>query len=108
MKPPRALQPLAWTWAALLVLLFASLGSAYLPLGAFNLVAGLAIAGVKIGLIARWFMHLHRAPVWSRLAALVAVCALALLAGFTVFEGATRAADPAPWQLPQQLPPARR
>jgi cytochrome c oxidase subunit 4 len=108
MSLPRAMRPLAWVWGALLALLFASLGSAYLPLGRLNLVAGLAIALVKIALIVRWFMHLNRAPVWSALAALVAVCALALLAAFTVFEGATRPADPAGWQQPQQLPAARQ
>lgn len=103
----RSVRPLAAVWAVLLALLFASLGSAYLPLGAFNLVAGLAIALLKIGLIVRWFMHLDRAPAWSGVAALVGVCALALLVAFTAFEGATRPADPAAWQQPAQLPPAR-
>lgn len=103
----RTAQTLVWTWCALLALLLASVGSAYLPLGAFNLVASLTIALVKTGLIARWFMRLDQSPTWSRLAALVAVCALALLAGLTVFEGATRPPAPASWQSPQQLPPAR-
>jgi cytochrome c oxidase subunit 4 len=104
-RPRRAARPLVLVWLALLVLLFASLGSAYLPLGPLNLVAGLAIAALKIALIVRCFMHLNRSPAWSGMAALAALCALVLLAALTTFEGATRPADPAVWQQPQQLPP---
>lgn len=115
MKPMHS--PSAWrrqarvlvaVWVALLVLLFSSLGSAWLHLGILNLVAGLAIAALKIALIVRWFMQLDRSPRWSVLAALVAACALALLAGLTVFEGTTRPRDPAVFQQPDQLPPLRR
>jgi DHA2 family multidrug resistance protein len=77
-------------------------------LGRLNLVAGLAIAALKIGLIVRWFMHLNRSPAWSGMATLVALCARVLLAALTVFEGATRPHDAAVWQQPQQLPPARK
>lgn len=103
----RAARPLLLVWLALMALLFASLGSAYLPIGRLNLIAGLVIAAVKIVFIVRWFMRLDRSPVWSAVAALVALTALALLGGLTAFEGATRPNDPAVWQAPQQLPPAR-
>ena len=49
-------------WAALLVLLVASLALAYVPLGAWNLPVGLAIAAVKAALVGFFFMTLRRAP----------------------------------------------
>ena len=94
-------------WLALVLLLLASLGSAYLPLGRFNLVAGVGIALVNTALIGRWFMQLHRAGAWSRVAAVTALCALLLLAGLSGFDGATRSDAAAPYQVPQQLPPLR-
>lgn len=103
----RTTRPLLFTWLALLALLLASFASAYVPLGRFQLSAALLIAALKIGLIVRWFMHLNRSPAWSAIAALAALCAVMLLFGFTAFEGATRPADPVPWQQPAQLPSVR-
>jgi hypothetical protein len=53
----------------LLALMFASLGSAYLRLGAFNVVAGLAIAGIKAALVLWLFMRLRDAPALMRFVA---------------------------------------
>jgi cytochrome c oxidase subunit 4 len=47
-------------FAALLVLVAATIGAAYLDLGPMNLVATLAIACVKTFLVMAFFMHLWR------------------------------------------------
>ena len=54
----RPVRRLLLAWAALVALMLASLGSAYLPLGAGNLVAGVVIAAVKTGIVAWVFMRL--------------------------------------------------
>jgi caa(3)-type oxidase subunit IV len=77
-------------WLALLVLLLLSLGSAYLSLGAFNLVISLAIAAIKIALIVVVFMKLPGASSWSRVAAWAALVLLAVLGTLSAFEGLTR------------------
>ena len=64
--------PLA-VWAALVGLLFLSLGAAFAPLGPFKTATSLAIAGVKVILIALVFMKLDRASNLVRLAALAGV-----------------------------------
>lgn len=61
--------PLA-IWAALVVLLFLSLGAAYAPLGPFKTATSLGIAGVKVILIGLVFMKLDRSTNLVRLAAL--------------------------------------
>ena len=57
-------------WAALVTLLFLSLGAAYTPLGPFKTATSLAIAGIKVILIALVFMKLDRASNLVRIAAL--------------------------------------
>lgn len=61
----RALLAAWWSnlavWVALLVLLFGSLGLAYVPLGAWNFPIGIAIAGIKVSLVAYVFMSLRKA-----------------------------------------------
>ena len=53
-------------YAALLVLLAATIGAAYLPLGRLALPAAFAIAFAKTGLVMVYFMHLRTSPrlVW--------------------------------------------
>ena len=75
--------PLA-VWAALVALLFLSLGAAFAPLGPFKTATSLAIAGVKVILIALVFMKLDRSSNLVRLAAvagLIWASFLFLLAG---------------------------
>ena len=55
--------------AALMVLLVATVGVSFLPLGKFGIVVAMAIAAAKVMLIAFFFMHLRYA---SRLTMLVA------------------------------------
>lgn len=75
--------PLA-VWGALTALLFLSLAAAYSPLGPAKTATSLAIAGVKVALIAGVFMKLGRSSSLVRLTAVAgAVFAsfLFLLAG---------------------------
>lgn len=85
-------------WAGLLALMFASLVSAYVPLGTGNLVAGLAIAAVKAALVAAIFMELLREQVLVRLAACFALGLWLVLVGLSGIDYATRPQAPAPWQ----------
>jgi cytochrome c oxidase subunit 4 len=94
-------------WAALIALMLASLGSAYVPLGPWNSVISLAIAAVKIALVLWWFMQLRRAGALLRLCAAVGLFMLALLFGLSGLDDATRDRRAAPVQAPQQLPQLR-
>jgi cytochrome c oxidase subunit 4 len=67
------------TWLALMALLALTLGSAYLPMGAWNSVANMAISCAKALLIAVFFMHLRHAGALLRIAAFTALLWLALL-----------------------------
>ena len=91
----RQARRLAVTWLALLALMLASLGLAFVPLGAGNLVAGLAIAALKAGLVATFFMGLLRERPLVRLVAAVAICCWLLLAGLSGVDFATRPTEPA-------------
>ncbi len=95
---------LAACWLALLALMGASLALSYVPLGVGNVIAGLAIACVKTGLVAIAFMHL-RSPA-SRAAAAIALFMLAVLVALSGVDHWTRRDDPAPVQPPRQIEPA--
>jgi cytochrome c oxidase subunit 4 len=60
-------------FVALLVLLFATVGAAYLPLGHFHLAVALTIAVAKAVLIGLFFMHLYSS---HRLTWIVSVASL--------------------------------
>lgn len=78
-------------WAALLVLMLTSFGAAYVPLGAFNTVVGIAIAAAKASLVALLFMELARAMPIVRLAALAGLLFLLVFFGLTMTDVITRA-----------------
>jgi cytochrome c oxidase subunit IV len=101
-----AVRGLAATWVALIALMLASLGSAYLNLGVGNVVAGLVIATIKTALVVWFFMALRRASAMTRIAGAVGVATLVLLMALSFADYATRARAPAQWQSPQQLAPA--
>ncbi|MGE5492556.1 MAG: cytochrome C oxidase subunit IV family protein [Actinomycetota bacterium] len=90
-------------WAALLLLLAATAGSAFLPLGPWNAAINLAIAVAKAGLVAVFFMHLRDARGLIRLAGAVAVFLLVILFGLGAADYLNRRVYPAPWQLPTTL-----
>ena len=85
-------------WIALLVLMFASLGSAYLSLGTGNLVAGLVIAFVKAAIVAWVFMRLRQASGVVRIAVALGLATWLLLAALSSFDEATRPHETAPVQ----------
>ena len=100
-----ALRGVAVAWFALVALMLASLGSAYLALGTGNLVAGLAIGCVKVLIVAWSFMQLRRAPGLTRTAAGLGLALVLLLSGLSGLDYATRRTTAAPWQVPHQLTP---
>jgi cytochrome c oxidase subunit 4 len=77
-------------WFALLALLGITLFAAYLPLGKFNLVTGLAIAAVKAALVAVVFMQLWSSRPLMRLAAVTGLFWLAILLLLTFTDLVTR------------------
>ena len=97
-----AYRTLVWVWLALLALLLATFGSAYLPLGIWNGIANLAIAGVKAALVVLFFMRLRAHEPVPRLALMVALFTLALLVGLSLADYATRVTYVAPWQAPMR------
>jgi cytochrome c oxidase subunit IV len=85
-------------WSALIALMLASLGSAYLPLGLGNIAAGLGIALAKAAIVALLFMGLARESVLLRLVAGLGLATLVLLLGLSGIDYATRPAAPANFQ----------
>jgi cytochrome c oxidase subunit 4 len=102
----RVFRATAAAWAALLGLMLLSLGSAYLKLGAWNMVAGLVIAAVKAAIVAWFFMRLRTSGPLIRLAAAAGLGVLAILFGLSGVDYVTRAQTPSTVQRPQQLLPA--
>ncbi len=91
-------------WAALIVLMLATWASSYVPLGIWNGFINMAIAAIKVILVALFFMHLKTGTGLVRLLAATAFFALTLLFTLSGSDYATRTIYPAPWQVPRQLP----
>ena len=89
MTPP-PLRPYVLTWIALLVLLALTAGSAFVPLGGFNLVANLAIALAKALCVVFVFMHVRRGTPMVRVFAAAGLMWLALLVGLSFADLASR------------------
>ena len=87
-------------WVALMALLALTCGSAFVSLGAWNSIANFGIAVLKALLVAAFFMHLTRAPVY-RIVILCAIFVLSLLLGLSAADYSTRTPHAAPWQVPQ-------
>ena len=92
-------------WLALLALLAISAGSAFLPLGSWNGVVNLAIAGLKLALVAVFFMHLLAGRAAIRLALLVGFLMFGLLFVLAAADYGTRQFFPAAWEVPRQIAP---
>ncbi len=101
----RASRRLLLAWVALIALLLSSLGGAYLSLGLFNPVLSIGIAVLKSAIVVWLFMQMRQASALVRLAAASGLAMLALLAGLTGVDYATRASTPAVMQQPRQLQP---
>jgi cytochrome c oxidase subunit IV len=104
----RRTRRIAIAWVALLALMLASLGSAYLSLGIGNLVAGLVIAAAKSAIVVVLFMGLARSSAMVRIAAATAVATWFVLAALSGVDYATRPHEPAAYQSPAQLEPLVR
>jgi len=76
-------------WLALLVLLGLTFGAAHIPLGGFNVVIGIAIAGIKVALVVVIFMGLGHSPSLIRLAAAAGVFWLTILFVLTLTDVVT-------------------
>lgn len=79
-----------WTWAALLLLLAATVAATFLPIGDWRQLANLAIAVVKAGLIAVMFMKLRSEPTPVALAFLAAATLLIVFAALLATDFALR------------------
>lgn len=73
-------------WLALLVLLGLTFEAAHLPLGGFNVVIGLAIAGIKVALVVMIFMGLGKSPSLISLAAAAGVFWLTIMFVLTLTD----------------------
>lgn len=77
-------------WLALMLLLTATVGSAYVPLGIFNTAINYTIAAGKAALVFIFFMHLNRSPAFVRLAAVTGLFWLIFLFTLTFADYVTR------------------
>jgi cytochrome c oxidase subunit 4 len=94
-SPSRESQRPIWrrnitAWLALDLLVFSTLGLAYLPLGYFNVMIALTIAAVKIVIVAVWFMELRLAKSFIRLASAAGFVWLLVMFSLTFSDVATR------------------
>jgi cytochrome c oxidase subunit 4 len=79
MNMRRQVLSLLGVWAALIVLLAATVGATYLLPGPLRLGANMAIAVLKAGLVLWFFMQLDRASGLTRIFATGAILWLAIL-----------------------------
>lgn len=86
----RGARRLVLAWAALLVLLAATVAGAYLPLGSFNIVLALAIAATKAAIVLVVFMDLTRGPALARIFAGAGAFWLMILLGLASTDYLTR------------------
>jgi cytochrome c oxidase subunit 4 len=73
-------------FVALLVLLFATVGAAYLPMGHFHLAVALTIAAAKAVLIGLFFMHLYYSHRLTWIVSVAALLWLAILLALTLSD----------------------
>jgi cytochrome c oxidase subunit 4 len=92
MKPsaPVSLRTCLLVWLGLLGLLMLTAGSAYLPLGNFNLAVSLTISMLKTTLVMAFFMDLRRERATTRVFAMAGFVWLAVLIGLTLADVMTR------------------
>ncbi|MGH8198881.1 MAG: cytochrome C oxidase subunit IV family protein [Steroidobacteraceae bacterium] len=77
-------------WLAVIALLGASLGSAYIPMGRFNSIVCVTIAFIQALLVWTFFMRLRWSGVLVRLVAVAGVLWLLLLLGLSLTDYLTR------------------
>jgi cytochrome c oxidase subunit IV len=99
---PAAYKRCIAVWLCLMLLLLLTFGSAYLRLGIWNSVLNLAIAALKAGLVAIFFMRLGSSRGVIRIAAVAALFTLTLLFSLSGTDYATRIVYHAPWHMPSR------
>jgi len=77
-------------YLALLLLLGATIGAAYMDLGPLNLALTLLIATLKAGLVLVFFMHIRESSGLVRFFALAGLIWLVILIGLTLSDYLTR------------------
>ncbi|MBC5784059.1 oxidase [Ramlibacter sp. USB13] len=92
-------------WAALILLMLASLGSAYIPLGTANGLIGAGIAMLKSAIVVSLFMGLWSAGALLRIVAATALATWCILLALGGLDTTQRPRLPAPAQDPQQVAP---
>lgn len=80
-------------WLALLLLLMLTFGGAHLSLGVGNVVAGLAIATIKAGLVIMIFMGLRNAKTFIKLASAAGIFWLIFMFALTLSDVLARLAN---------------
>jgi len=101
----REARAIVLAWVALIALMLASLGSATLRLGAFNMVAGLVIAGIKTAIVAWLFMRLRDEGRLLRLTAATGLAVWCVLVALSGVDYLTRASTTADVERPRALLP---
>ena len=86
-------------WLALLLLLGLTVGSAYVPLGAFNGVINYSIAAAKAALVLVFFMHLDRSRALLRLTAFTGLFWLSFMFSLAFGDYLTRSWNGSPTAL---------
>jgi cytochrome c oxidase subunit 4 len=86
----KAVRRVLLVWAALVLLVALTVGSAYIPLGTMNMAINVLIAGIKAVLIAAFFMHLASPHVVPRMVCTVALVMLAILFALSSVDYSTR------------------
>lgn len=81
---------LTLAWLALLLLLALTCGSAFIPMGAWNLVSNFAIAVIKAAIVLVLFMDLRGSAGTVRAVAITGVIVLTLLVGLSMTDLALR------------------
>ena len=77
-------------FVSLMVLTAATVGAAYVNLGALNIVVALAIATLKATLVVLFFMHAKYSPKRTQLVIVCAVFWLAIMLALTLSDYSTR------------------
>jgi cytochrome c oxidase subunit 4 len=95
MTHPQQSAPRLWlepalVWFALMVLLAATVSSAYVPLGVFNGIINMTIAGAKVTLVMLFFMKVASSSPLLRLASVAGLFWLILMFSLTAGDYFTR------------------
>lgn len=91
-KPP---SHVVWPWLALMLLLAATFGGAFLPIGSFNIVLALSIGAAKAAIVVVVFMEVLQGHALRRLFGGAGLLWLLFLFGLSLTDYATRQGWPA-------------